>query len=371
MPADAPVRQDLNNPAYAAAGKAALEILQRHRIEIGAPAISAAVAVDGEVVWAGTAGWADIKNEIPATPATMFRIGSTSKALTATALARLVDAGMIDLDTPISSYMPDLPNPAWAVVTPRQLASHMAGMPHYGENSDRVGLYRTLTMRTRYARMADALEVFDGSRLLSEPGTAFHYSSFGTVLLGAAMAAAADKTYLEVMRDEVFGPVGMASTIVSPVRGGGDVAVFYKLKDGEARPWRDADLSHRLPGGGFASTSSDLVKMGAAMLDDGYVAPETREAFWTQQVLANGEINEQGYALGWRTREWEIEGVGMVRNANHGGVSRGGQSWLLVFPNHGMALAVNINSNTEEFRDFGRVYEDIARVFIQARPGSG
>lgn len=370
LPEEAPSVQNLTDLDYAEAGNEALNILERHRTRMDTPAISAAVAVRGKVVWAGAAGWADIRSGIAASPKTVFRIGSTSKALTATALARLVDAGMIDLDAPISTYIENLPNPDWAPITPRQLASHMAGLPHYEENGDWIGLYKTIALRSHYVSMSDALEIFDGSPLLYRPGEDFHYSSLGTVLLGAVISAAAEKPFLQVMDEQVFGPNDMKSTIVAPAqsKGSGEIATFYKRRNGKVRPWRDVDLSHRLPGGGFASTPTDLVKMGIAMLDENYITAPTREAFWTQQTLANGSVNEQGYALGWRTREWEIDGVGLVRNANHGGVSRGAQSWLLVFPDHEMALAFNINSKTDEFREFGWVaYQDLARLFIQAQ----
>ena len=368
-----PDRQNVLNPLFEAAGQQALEILHQQRERIGTPAISAAVAVDGELFWAGAAGWADIKNLTPVTPETQFRIGSTSKALTATALARLVDQDMIDLDTPIEAYFDSLPNPDWTPITARQLASHTAGIPHYGGNSDRVGLYRSIALQTHYRDMRDAVAVFDGSELLFEPGTDFEYSSLGTVLLGAAMSHAADKPFRTLMDELVFDPLAMQSTIVAPKKApeGSSLATFYYRDNAgnnhRYREWRPVDLSHRLPAGGFASTPSDLVRLGAAQLDDGFISPATRAEFWIPQVLADGEVNEQGYAIGWRWREWEVDEFGMVRNANHGGVSRGSQSWLLVFPDYNMAIAFVINIRTESFHEFGHeLYEELFRTFAQA-----
>ena len=369
MEGDAPVVQEAFDPAYAQAGDTVIAALDRRRIEIGAPAFSVAVAIDGDIVWRGAVGWADLETKTPATPATQFRIGSTSKAVTAAALARLVERGVIDLDAPVSAYLDPLPNPAWTTITARQLASHMAGLPHYGDNTDIVGLYKTGALRQHYADVRDALEIFDESDLLSEPGTAFSYSSLGTVLLGAVMSEAAGKPYRQVIEEEVLTPAGMTATIVAPKRAGGDsaLATFYLVQGGRQREWRPVDLSHRLPGGGYASTPSDLVRMGAQMLDDDYISPETRDAFWAPQKLASGDVNEQDYAIGWRWREYEVEGVGLARNANHGGVSRGSQSWLLIFPDYDMAIAFNINTKTEEFRDFGMAWEDIFREFALAK----
>ena len=97
--------------------------------------------------------------------------------------------------------------------------------------------------------------------------------------------------------------------------------------------------------------------------DDSYLSTETRKRFWTPQRLADGSINEQEYALGWRWREWDIEGVGLARNANHGGVARGSQCWLLVYPDFVMSIAFCTNTKTEEFAIFGQVHDSILRSF--------
>lgn len=366
-----PVMQEVLDPTYTDAGHRTMGFMQARREQIGAPAFSAAVLISGNIVWRGTVGWADIQSKKPVSLNTQFRIGSTSKALTGTALARMVDRGEIDLDTPISKIMSELPNSQWKDITPRQLASHMAGMPHYKQNGDLLGLYKTVTLDDYFADVREAVSLFDGSPLLFEPGTDFEYSSLGTVLLGAVMSEAAGKPYRQIIQDEVLTPAQVTSTVVAPRRTAehAESATFYVIQGDRYRAWRPVDLSHRLPGGGFASTPSDLVKIGALQLADGYLSKETRAVFWAPQSLNSGETNEQDYALGWRWREWEIEGLGIARNANHGGVSRGAQSWLLVFPDFDMVVAFNINSKTDEFADFGMFYQDIVRefAFVQAQ----
>ncbi len=363
---EAPAVQEALDPGFQHAGDDALARMSAYRAEIGAPAMSAAVAIGGEVVWRGAVGWADIRSGRPATPDTIFRVGSTSKAITATALARLVDRGIVNLDAPISSYFDDLPNQAWAEITPRQLASHMSGLPHYELNSDWVGLYRTVALQDHYANISDALDIFDESQLLSEPGTEFYYSTLGTVLLGATMSEAAGIPYRQIVAEEVIDPLDLGSIMVAPARSGGDLATFYYREGERYRPWRRVDLSHRLPGGGWAATPSDLAQMGIMHLNADYITAETREAFWTPQQLSNGETNEQDYAVGWRWREWDVEGVGISRNANHGGVSRGSQAWLLVFPEFDMAIAITMNANTEEFAEFGLLFREILQAFAPA-----
>ncbi|WP_448547501.1 serine hydrolase domain-containing protein [Thalassotalea fusca] len=372
IPTEGPKSQFIGDVYYQTTGETVLELASAHQQKINAPAISIAVTMHGEIVWAGASGWADIEAQIPVTPDTQFRIGSTSKALTSIGLARMVDLNHFDVDAPISRYFKELPNPEWANMSARDLASHTSGLPHYRENTDKLGMYQTLALSTRYDNVIDALTVFDDSELLFAPGSDYSYSSFGTVLLSAVMQEASKVPYLTWMKQQVFSPLGIKATTAefdntTPE----SLATFYWNDQGrskQVRPWRDVDLSHRLAGGGFVSTSSDLVRLGSAFLDTQFISTETRELFWRAQALPNGKMPPHNYAVGWRTILLDLgEAIGEVRAVNHGGVSRGAQSWLMVLPEYDMAVAVNINANTDVFGDFSRISRDIAMVFIQAK----
>jgi CubicO group peptidase (beta-lactamase class C family) len=372
IPNSSPSNHILYQDKYLEPANKALALIEKHKVTINAPAISAAVSIDGNLVWAGASGWSDIENKIPVTTDTQFRIGSTAKALTGTALARMFDAKMIDLDSKISAYMDKLPNNTWQDITSRQLASHMAGLPHYKENTDYLGLYQTLLLSTRYEQVKPSLAIFDSSELLFTPGTQFSYSTFSTVLLSAVMESAADIPYLEIMNKLVFSPLNMNATMAEFQAGdSANMAKFYWNGNGsskQVRQWREVDLSHRLAGGGFISTSSDLVKMGNAFLNNEFISPTARSIFWTPQTLPDGSETPDGYALGWRvlTREIDAE-LGKITFANHGGVSRGAQSWLMVIPEHNMSIAVNINANTDVFWDFAKVSMQILKPFMLAK----
>ena len=81
---------------------------------------------------------------------------------------------------------------------------------------------------------------------------------------------------------------------------------------------------------------------------------------------ADSRNNEQKYALSWRWRERRIDGVGIARNADNGGVSRGSRFSLLVFPDYTMSIAFCAIANTEEFFEFGVLYESLFREFALA-----
>lgn len=364
LPEQAPSHQTLDDSRYRESAERAQQTIAEHRTAIRAPALSAAVAIEGKRVWAGAVGWADIEKDLAVTPRTRFRIGSTSKPLTITALAKLVTEGTIDLDTSIARYMPNLPNPQWQDITPRHLASHTSGLVDYKHTAEWSGLYRIMALRTDYPNVRDSLEIFDNSPLAFVPGNDFQYTTYSTVLLSAVMQAAADKSFQKLMHNFVFAPLQMTYTSPEPSSPEPNIARFYWMQGDRARPWRKVNLSHRLAGGGFISTPSDLVKLGSAWLNEDFLPTETRRRFWQPQRLANGDVNPQNYALGWRRHEGDDY---MVTQFNHGGVSRGAQCYLMVIPEYQMAVAVSINRKTEEFWDFGEVAVLIARQFMAAR----
>lgn len=94
------------------------------------PGISIAVVKDGKFVWSKGFGMADLENSVPAMPNTLYRLGSVSKTLTATAAMELWQNGKIDLDAPVQKYCPAFPEKPWPVTT-REVLGHLGGIRHY------------------------------------------------------------------------------------------------------------------------------------------------------------------------------------------------------------------------------------------------
>lgn len=363
----APSHQWLAHEADATLGEMALAQLSKRQQKIGAPSLSAAIVQHGELRWTGSVGWADIDQQIPATEHTKYRIGSTSKAVTATLLARFVDAGLAHLDLDMEHCLSPLNNKDWAPLTLRQLASHTAGIVGYEDNRDIVGFYQSMALQSHFPNSRKALSVFDGHDLLFKPGSAYHYSSYDFIMIAACLETIAGQDYKDLLSKWVTAPLGLQPLELD----GFDVdpthlAQFYLSSDGQYRPWRHVDLSHKAAGGGIIATPATIARIGTAWLDDGYISPATREAFWTPVKLDNGEVNEEDYALGWRRKRWKIEGVGTVVNLNHGGISKGSQFWLMVVPEHDLSLAIAMNGLTNEFFDFADVSAEILSTFLAA-----
>ena len=161
-----------------------------------------------KTVWAQGFGKADLENPAPATPETLFRLASVSKPLTATAILQLVERGKLDLDAEVQTYCPAFPKKQWPI-TSRQLLGHLGGIRHY--NPDGKGDVPDDSAR-HFATMEESLTLFANDPLVSQPGTAFHYSTYGYTLLGCVLEGAAHEKYLDYMRANIFVPAGMAAT---------------------------------------------------------------------------------------------------------------------------------------------------------------
>lgn len=368
-PSKQPTESEVFNGAFESVGIASLEVLRQQQSAISAPGYTAAVALDGKLLWAGAVGWADISLEKPMTTDTVLRVGSTSKAITATGLAQLVKSDALDLDAPLSRYFDVVPQISWSNITARQLVSHMAGMPHYKDNTEWLGKLQTVSAKTHYVDVTDAVSLFDETDMLFKPAEQFHYSSLGFVLLSAVMQNAAEQRYQEYMAQAVFTPLKMDTTFAGMAHVPNEKRATHYWQNPkkltQLKPWHQADLSHRLAGGGWASTSKDLVKLGQGFMNDEFIPANVRQMFWTPQVLSSGETNPQKYGLGWRVHSLDLgEGFKPMVYMHHGGVSAGAQSFLMVVPEYKLAIAVNANIRTEVFWDFGKVSYELARLFI-------
>lgn len=313
------------------------------RAAIGAPALSAAVSVDGERVWAGVAGYADLAARKAATLETAFRIGSSSKALTSIAIGVVLDEGALDLDAPVSRYVPDLAAPL-ASITTRQAMSHTAGVREYGLCAC-FPIWEYYSTK-HYASQRDALRPFERSELLFSPGEEFSYSSYGYNLAGAVIEGVTGSSFGDHLRVRVAEPLGLSGTRAEDGARHPDDATLYELRDGRYLEVFRIDNTNRLAAGGIVSTPSDMVRLGHQMIAPTLFGAATRDALLRRQPLADGRPNPQGYALGWRVHELDIlDGAEKTLVLHHHGVAYGAVSNFSVYPEHGVVVSVMISRN--------------------------
>lgn len=314
------------------------------------PGLTAAVLVEGQIVWAEGFGYANLETRASVTPLTKMRVGSVSKPLTSVALGALVEEGQLDLTAPVQRYVPSFPEKRYEVTT-RQVAGHIAGIRHYEGDE--------FYSRTHYDSVEAGLEIFESDSLLFEPGTEYDYSSHGWNLVSAVIEGAAGTPFLRYMRREVIEPMNLRHTVADHV----DSLITYRTQfytladDGQVLNAPYVDNSYKWAGGGYLSTASDLVRFGDAMIQATVLEPRTVKRLFTSLETSDGE--ETQYGLGWQVGTDE-EGR---RTVGHSGGSVGGSTRFVLYPDQHVVVALISNLGGVEYK---AAEERIAHFFLQA-----
>jgi CubicO group peptidase (beta-lactamase class C family) len=225
------------------------------------------------------------RNEI----GTIYDIASMSKSFTAVATLRLVEAGRLGLDEPISKYLKGVPTDKQAI-TVRQLLSHTAGLDSDFPFKVFDGTYFEDVGKDEALRRI--LEV----PLIQEPGKGYSYSNIGYVLLAGVVEEVAGKAFQEVIRDEVLEPVGLTQ---SGFRGSGMpaapehlIAIGYEADRKTEDPRTISGSSwHDMGGGGMVSTARDVSKFLTSLVQGKLLSEEMLKLLWT--------AGDGNYGLGW------------------------------------------------------------------------
>jgi serine beta-lactamase-like protein LACTB, mitochondrial len=319
------------------------------------PGIGVGVVLEGEPAWSAGFGMADLEDFAPATSATLFRMGSISKPITATAILQLWERGRLDLDAPVQKYCPVFPQKE-SPITARELLGHLGGIRHY--NSDGKGDIPEDSAR-HFASMEESLQIFALDPLVAKPGTKFSYSTYGYTLLGCVLEGAASQKYLDYVSENVFTPAGMQHTqaddffAVVPHR----TRWYHKDKSGVVRNAGVLDSSYKIPGGGLISSADDMARFEAAILADKLLQRATRDLMWTSLKTADGK--QTAYGLGWGLAE--KLGLHVV---GHTGGQQGTDTAFIIVPEQraGVVVLANIdgvNSN--------RLAEEILKIVLDVK----
>ncbi len=227
-----------------------------------APSVSYGILAGGRLVHTAGFGTFDDAGEMPG-PDTAYRIASCTKSFTVTALLLLRDAGVLDLDTPVTDLIPvarlRLPTSNSPVPSVRMLMSMSAGLPTDDPWADRQ---EPLT-NDEFDAVLHA-----GLRFVTVPGTAFEYSNLGYALLGRVIEVVSGRGFRNFVTSEVFSPAGLSSTgfdvgVAAP----GGLATGYHHLDGawHALPFSGPGAFSSI--GGIFSTVSDLTSWMHVFVD--------------------------------------------------------------------------------------------------------
>ena len=257
---------------------------------------SVLVAEGGEVIYEQAFGTADLEWNIPNTVDTRYRIYSMSKQFTALLVMQLVEAGKIDLNQPISTYLPYYRKDVSEKVTVHHLLTHTHGI---AEHRERLPIF-LVPEPTR-----EAVEKYFSNELNFEPGSQWRYSGLlGYILLGAIIESVTGMPYEQVLQERILDPTGMTNTVyldhrqLIPNR----AADYTRTERGiehriQAYPMRADGAS------GIVSTVRDLLLWDQALYSNTLLAKPYQEEIFTPHATQHAPYY---YGYGWYIADLEF-----------------------------------------------------------------
>jgi CubicO group peptidase (beta-lactamase class C family) len=297
--------------------------------ELQVPGVAVGVLLDGREEHAFH-GVTSIENPLPVNERTFFLCGSTTKTYTATAIVRLVEQGLVDLDAPVRTYVPELrveDEEATASVTVLQLLNHTSGWDgdffrNTGDGDDALARY---------------VEAMTGLKQLTRPGAAVSYNNAAFGVAGRLLEKVTGSPYEAALRELLLEPLELHDTLFFPrellTR---RVAIDHqRLQDGGTNSLPFGFPRATNPVGGIATTTRDLIAWARFQLDgDGsLLSPELARRMHEPTVEAPGWA--QGDAVGMA---WLLSDVAGLRVVGHGGATLGQLSLFKIVPERGFAL---------------------------------
>lgn len=274
----------------------------------------------------------------------VFQAGSIAKVYTATLVMQLVDAGELDLDTPVADVLPGFAvadAEATKTITPRQLLSHTSG----------IGGDFTLDTGRGDDNLARYVEAAKDVGQDSPPGTAASYCSTGYAILGRIVEVLTGQTWDAALKDRLLTPLGLEHTMTLP-----EEALRFRTAMGHlGEPGTDPDPAPAWdpmprsagPYGRVLATAADVVRFARMHLDGG-VAPDGTRLLTTEAAAAmrhrqvdtpdRWTFGTDGWGLGWALYDWDgVPGYG------HDGATIGQYAYLRVVPSAGVATVLLTN----------------------------
>ena len=299
------------------------------------PGASVLVAKDGKILYQKGFGYANLEKKIPVSPETKFRIGSISKQFTAVATLKLVEAGKMKLDDPLSKYIPDFPR--GDEVSIHHLLTHTSGIHSFTNTPnflDRV---------VKPVAWKDLLEEIKGYEYDFDPGANWAYNNSGYFILGCLVEQVSGLSFDNYLKKTFFDPLGMKNTGVY-VNGKKykNEALGYSNENDSLQLALDWDMSWAGGAGNLYSTVGDLYLWNEGIFNGKVLKKETLDKAFTPVQLDNGEqpdaMGMGGYGYGWAIHQFRD-----VKEISHGGGLHGFVTNLSRFPDQNMTVTVLTN----------------------------
>lgn len=310
----------------------AIEPLVRAAVNTETPGIAVAAFQDGSLVYRAGHGMANLEWQQPVTTDTVFRLGSLTKQFTAALTLLLERDGVLQLDDPLITYVPDYPDPG-GIIRLWHLLTHTSGIPNYTSID---GFFATLSRRDM--TLSELVAIFKNLPLDFAPGTAFSYCNSGYILLGAVIEAVYATNYANAVQQRLFAPLGMqharylSDEPLVPHRASG----YTPMDTGYCNA---GFLSMTLPhaAGALGASIDDLVRWEAALQTQQLMDRELQARMATPVQMRDGTTAPYGFG-------WMVETINNQQILSHNGGINGFRSYYLRVPAARAAVMVLGNS---------------------------
>lgn len=253
---------------------------------------SVLVSDQGKVIYKKGFGMANMEWDIPNQPNTKHRLGSITKQFTAMLILQLVEEGKLDLQAPITTYLPDYPKASGDIITTHHLLTHTSGIPNYTEFPN----FMEDESRNPYTP-EEFVKTFSDNALDFTPGEKFSYSNSGYFLLGDLIEKLAGKSYEQMLQDKIFIPLSMKD---SGYDNHGDIlknrATGYEKQGGDYVNSSYLDMSIPYAAGSIYSTVEDLYKWDQALYTTSILPKEYMTMYFKPHIPGFDNLH---YAYGW------------------------------------------------------------------------
>ena len=289
------------------------------------PSLSLVVTRDGQLVKSAGYGLANRQLRTPASPETVYKIGSVSKQFIATGIMLLVQEGRIRVEDPVGKYLDGSP-PAWNGITVRHLLTHTSGLIREAPGFDPFKIQND----------ADVIRSAYSQPLRFAPGEKWEYSNLGYFALAEIIHVVSGESWSEYLSRTVFRPSGMHAT--RPTTTSAQIANRAKGYTDNDRLLDAADWPAVRPSGAFLSTVLDLAKWEAVLHTGKILSDASRQQVWTRVTLNDG--SSAGYGFGWH-----VGSVKSRRTVYHGGGLPGFDAMYQRFIDDRLAVVVLMNTD--------------------------
>lgn len=311
---------------------------ERERLNI--PGIAWGTLRDGEMAM-DAVGVAKLSTGEPLRADALFRIASISKVFTATLAMILVDEGKLDLDAPVSQYLPGVKITEAGIedrISMRHLLSHGSGM--FGDYGVNQGLGEDAIAR--------AISEFGGLRLYAEPDELWFYCNAGFHLAGRIIEVVAEQPFEQAMRERVFEPLGLERTCFWAWE---QIAWPHAVGHNQVAPDSDEHVvadqyypRNRIPAGGVISNVPDLLRFAQFHMGDGTVEGKRVLSEASLRAMHEPQREAGNWADAWGIG-WDIRAIDGMQVSSHGGSIAGNRLHLTVVPERDWALVSLTNSS--------------------------